>query len=86
MKTKQGHTPGPWKFDGYSCIDNLDGKMVACLKHDMCPELTIYEKNEKEAYANARLIAGCPTMYNYIQSKAKEGDNDAKEIIRSIDE
>ena len=34
--------------------------------------------------ANARLIASCPTMFSYIEKRAKEGCEDAKSIIQSI--
>lgn len=36
--------------------------------------------------ANARLIAASPTMYEYIQKQAKGGDEDAAQIIRSIND
>lgn len=37
-----------------------------------------------EVVANARLIAACPTMYDYIKTQAEKGDEDAAKIINSI--
>lgn len=39
---------------------------------------------EAEAWANARLIAASPTMFDYLKRKASEGDSDAVRIIASI--
>jgi hypothetical protein len=39
---------------------------------------------EEEATANARLIAACPTMYEYIQKKAEDGDAEAQSIINTL--
>lgn len=33
---------------------------------------------------NARLIAACPTMYEYIAQKAHDGDENAIEIISAL--
>lgn len=34
--------------------------------------------------ANARLIAAAPTMHEYIAKRADAGDNEAKQILESI--
>ncbi len=34
--------------------------------------------------ANARLIAQCPPMYDYISQRADNGDTEAKKIISQI--
>lgn len=36
------------------------------------------------AAANARLIAAAPTMHEYIAKRADAGDNEAKQILESI--
>jgi len=36
-------------------------------------------------HPDARLIAAAPTMYDYIARKAKEGDQEAIDILKTID-
>ena len=38
----------------------------------------------QELAANARLIAAAPTMHEYIAKRADAGDNEAKQILESI--
>ena len=40
--------------------------------------------SKKEGAANARLIAAAPTMHEYIAKRADAGDNEAKQILESI--
>ena len=37
--------------------------------------------NSEEGAANARLIAACPAMSDYVRMRADKGDADAKAII-----
>ncbi|MCR4299632.1 MAG: hypothetical protein NUV75_12960, partial [Gallionella sp.] len=37
--------------------------------------------DSQQVFANARLIAAEPTMYDYILKKSSEGDSDAARII-----
>ena len=39
---------------------------------------------DRPAEANARLIAACPAMYDYVRFHADKGDADAKSIIEQI--
>ena len=67
------HTPGSW----FSEIDQETGDRIV-LNEDgiiIC---------QRPGPANARLIAACPRMYDYIESRAKEGDKNAKEIMRDL--
>ena len=40
--------------------------------------------SKKEGAANARLMAAAPTMHEYIAKRADAGDNEAKQILESI--
>jgi hypothetical protein len=51
-------TSGPYVFDGYAAIyAESNDLMVASLLSDVSPEATVFEHNEEEAKANARLLA-----------------------------
>jgi hypothetical protein len=45
---------------------------------------TMHIPDKEMMEANANLIALSPTMYKYIQQKAKEGDQKAIEIIKTL--
>ena len=78
-------TLGPWSIDGF----NLSG-VIALVPGREKIELICECKTDrnpiefKEAKANARLIASSPTMYEYINKKANNGDAEAKRIIEVI--
>lgn len=73
-KEKVTHTPGPWKIEGYS-IQGEKGEYIASVSPDdgNCPALI-----------NARLIAACPKMYDFVELRAKEGDENAQKILRDM--
>jgi hypothetical protein len=76
-----GHTPGPWEvagFHGRSEKIEADNKVCVAIMPGWHPE------HWEEMDANARLIAAAPTMAEYIQRKADEGDQDAAKIISSL--
>ncbi len=80
MKTETKHTPKPWRKEksnlfGPSFFDVLgpNGDWVASVHGGI-------EAGE----ANARLIAACPVMADYVIMKAIGGDEDAKKIARSF--
>jgi hypothetical protein len=66
---------------------DLDGRRVCRLgaHNDRFTDELNQDTHERDINeANACLIAACPTMYDYIQSRAEEGDADAAQIIASI--
>ena len=81
------HTAGPWTFEvNANSVDVFLGpvkrgaevfrqRLYGGEDHDM----------DAVAIADARLIAACPTMYDYIRRQAEEGDGDAAKIISAID-
>lgn len=76
------HTPGPWRIGagpttGKPCIEAADGTWI-------CGQIINQSNMESEGAANARLIAASPTMANYIQRKADEGDEEAQRIMEAI--
>jgi len=74
-------TPGPWKikwYDGSASIIAEDGHGRLARVFARWP----YTQNQEEYAANARLIAACPTMREYISRKAKEGDGEAIAKVR----
>lgn len=72
-------TKGPW--------DQVwdDGRYVVFLPNSYLGNHIAYTSNggvpEDQERANARLIAASPTMAEYIEKKANEGDAEAKKII-----
>ena len=81
------HTPGPWAMtaDGSGFYVEGGNLLVAVAqevdKHS--PDIDGYMAG-KETEANARLIAAAPTMYSYIETKALNGDDEAKQILEAI--
>ncbi len=74
-------TPGPWKVAPYvDAIDVLDAKGLPVAHIADRPIMVGYG----DPPANARLIAACPVMYEFIFRKSQEGDADATAIITSI--
>ena len=65
-------TPGPWRIgaieSGMVAIDGANGE-----------EVTGFVFRE-----DGRLIAAAPTMHEYIAKRADAGDNEAKQILESI--
>jgi hypothetical protein len=89
METK--HTPGPWfqshrktAPDSYNTqVYTQNGEAICTLAWYPKPEVNGVVGTYREA--NARLIAACPTMYDFINKKAGEGDAEAKQIISTIE-
>ena len=66
-------TPGPWHIaNGVQIRSNRD--QIA----------KIWMMRNGEGRENARLIAAAPTMHEYIAKRADAGDNEAKQILESI--
>lgn len=84
------HTPGPWFVDPNQANQAWTDSIAIC--HDdgvaVPPVIAHTTRGWKpgEAEANARLIAACPTMFDFIKSRADKGDEDAAKIIASIRE
>jgi len=99
MKNEQKQTPGPWRVggDGYERkrSDGTPWRSLNLYGARPTPEETgrqvaevCIDKGcdwwEPEARANARLIAACPTMCDYVNKKALSGDSEAMRIISEI--
>lgn len=91
------HTPGPWEWvddrfwGGYSGLFTGDGQPIIYPQRkndgdegaawfDTCGDAG----DETLTEANARLIAASPTMYEYINEKARQGCKRAQKIIGDI--
>jgi hypothetical protein len=69
-----GFTPGPWQ-----CGPSVMG----CTSIERGEDL-IASVEDQLSIANARLIAASPTMAEYIQHKADEGDAEAAAIMEIV--
>ena len=72
-------TPGPWKtsFLDDTRIEDKNGFDVAMALGEYSTESDCME-------ANARLIAACPTMLEYIHKMAASGEMQAIELLEKI--
>ena len=71
------HTPGPW------WVAEQGKYRVASI----APATNIYADlmpTQGRIAADAGLIAAAPTMHEYIAKRADAGDNEAKQILESI--
>ena len=78
------HTHGPWRTGTtantkYSIYERF-GQQIA----ESFAGVFISNTPSSAREANARLIAASPTMYEYINQRANEGDAHAAKIIASI--
>jgi hypothetical protein len=84
------HTKGPWALEElhWRSMQTANGsRCVAFITAgrenvaDVCDSAGM---TEEEARANARLIAAAPTMHDYIQVRANDGDKQALSILEAI--
>lgn len=84
MTTTTQHTPGPWTVrwqDSKLYIDAANIYICAIIQYGMPMQNRGYYVHEE---ANARLIAACPTMYNFIKAEAEQGNKKAIDLLNSI--
>ncbi len=71
------HTPGPWKLSGKRIYINYTGRngheLTGTVATAQCPVAAdvTYEEEQKEASANARLIAAAPDLLNALNELIK---------------
>jgi pimeloyl-ACP methyl ester carboxylesterase len=69
------HTPGPWtawKEEEYHAIGSSNGRALALVYLCDYPE----EQGEKQAQANARLIAAAPELLEALQDLLRQVERD----------
>jgi len=78
-------TKGPWQTDRNNCHAGQIATIHHCLNNDWVeiwsPD---WPDDEEVQEANAKLIAASPRLFAYIESKAADGDPEAKEIIAGV--
>lgn len=80
------HTPGPWEIAAERPPETSAEWLwigPAGWKTRVA-RVVVYDGEQREQQANARLIAACPTMYDYIAKRAADGDADAQAIVEAI--
>lgn len=93
--SKASFTPGPWRWCGRYLLQDRkdsDGNAITNPYSTPCGYPIADDGSSGGEYnatidtdsPNARLIAACPKMFEYISKRAQEGDEDAAEIIASI--
>ena len=76
------HTPGPWRAGASTFYPGLDGPMTMRVYTDHPP--TEFEVTGDNITANACLIAAAPTMFEYVDAKARSGCEEAISILEKI--
>lgn len=66
------HTQLPWRSDGGAVIEDASGRIVACLLHDMCPEQTVFEHCQAEAYGNRDFIVRSCNAHDELLAACEE--------------
>lgn len=79
------HTPGPWAVVG-NRTKYVEARLISGLIQEVaaCGPTAADKGYGPQQEANARLIAAAPTMHEYIAKRADAGDNEAKQILESI--
>jgi len=75
------HTPGPWSV--------LNDEAIKIKAHDGTLATVTHlhlrgRRDTNQVEANARLIAACPTMFEYVERRAVSGDQEAIYILEAI--
>lgn len=81
------HTPGPWKVEGRAAVSAHHNAGDPRMEFWICEEINGDRRpgaTTGRPIDNARLIAAAPTMYDFVQRAAKDGDADAKAIMEAI--
>ena len=79
------HTPGSW-INANGLVSGRDSRP----EYPDTPSIDIFDASEwpenlsEEAQANARLIAAAPTMFEYVDAKARSGCEEAISILEKI--
>lgn len=86
---QQGHTPGPWKANfRLGPQFAIEGWQIKADHGAETPIASLWKgggtHGKQTQEANARLIAACPKMYDYVTMRAKGGDKVAQEIMRDV--
>ncbi len=73
------HTPGPWSYDrsNPTRVTGPSGETIAATYGGFV--------GSEQQFANTRLIASAPAMYEYLLNKASAGDDDAKIVLEDTD-
>jgi hypothetical protein len=75
------HTPGKWSF-----FVTLPNRPAYVIGGDNQPVCALAPKESQEEFeANGDLIAAAPRMFDYLVRRASEYDEDAQEILDSIE-
>lgn len=83
--TGKGRTAGlPMSVNTVAIYDDPDPKTIVGCSTGLVPHEWCVKMEDTEIIANGILIAHAPTMYDYIEAKAREGDPMAQKIIMSI--
>ena len=79
--SEMAHTPGPWKIT--KCRAGKNGTALSIWRNNGDEKNTGFKTIAMNVHhePDARLIAACPTMYEYIIKKANEGDAEAARIV-----
>ena len=75
---KSRHTQGPWRFEEHSPNRILapHGETVAAVYGGFT--------GIAEQVSNVRLVTAAPAMYEYIERKAADGDQEAQTIVSAV--
>lgn len=82
MTTK--HTPGPWHIKTAVSGNHFVYSEKSCQSDDKIAGISGVYPDSETAMANARLIAACPIMADYVIKQALAGDKDAQVIAKSF--
>ena len=81
--TAQTHTPGPWGITIDNNIARIGNQPGIYFAQVNLGQRSSQFRSEKEA--NARLIAAAPRMYGWLKRMSPSWDEEAKNIIASIE-
>lgn len=74
------HTPGEWVVDEKTAhVNELKTGF-----HLLALQWPTTKRSEEETMANARLIAGSPSLYDFVLSRAEQGDAEALNLLISL--
>ena len=79
--TKIPHTEGPW-----TCETKTSPTRIVSPKGDTVAAVYGGFAGGREQLANARLIASATTLLKYVEKRAAEGDQEAKDLVAALEQ
>lgn len=78
------HTPGPWSYEISNETIWIWGNGKEKIVMHVSNESELKDEVLAENEANAKLIAACPSFFDFVVKKKAQGDKEAADLLNSL--